>query len=205
MAPRVLAYDAAMAGEDVELERSEATRILRSLSGGEDVDTERLLQIVYDMLRRLAEDFLGRERSDHTLQATALVHEAYLKLIRQDEVTWKNEAHFMAIAATAMRRILVDHARTKARDKRGGELRRVDMPADLVAGEDESIDLLSLNAALDELRENHDRQSRIVEMRFFAGLSNEAIALSLDVSERTVERDWRFARAWLTDFLRRQA
>lgn len=183
-------------------DRGEATQILIRISEDPRASSERLFDLVYDMLRRLAADFLARERGDHTLQPTALVHEAYMKLIRQEEMNWRNEAHFMAIAAQAMRRILVDHARTKKRSKRGGDWDRVELHPDLSPAEESGMDLVRLDAVLDQLREGYPRQARVVEMRFFAGLPNEAIARALDVSERTVERDWRFARAWLTDAMK---
>jgi len=158
----------------------------------------KLYPLVYDELRRLAQHVLADERPDHTLQATALVHEAYLKLVDQTRVQWQNRAHFFAIAAQAIRRILVDYARSRGRKKRGGEYERVDLREimDLPDGA-VSADIIALDSALSRLAERDPDKVRVVEMRFFGGLTNEEIAGMLDVSTRTVERHWQFARAWL--------
>jgi len=158
---------------------------------------ERLFELVYPQLRALAFHLLRGERPDHTLQPTALVHEAWLKLIDQSSVDWANRAHFLGIAAQAMRRILVDHARGKKRQKRGVGWERVDLEGAPPELSGEGVDLVELDEALDRLREQSERQVRVVELRFFAGLTHEEIARVLDVSERTVEREWRMARAWL--------
>lgn len=182
--------------------RTTVTALLESVSLGNAQENvpERLLPLVYEELRRLAGAYLGRERADHTLQATELVHEAYLKLADQSRVDWKGKTHFFAVAATAMRRILVDHARRRSREKRSGRWERVTLHDELAffpgAGL-EAEDLLVLDHALSALAEHDDRQSRIVEMRTFAGLTVEEVAATLGVSKRTVEGEWAHARAWL--------
>lgn len=164
---------------------------------GDDRAGHQLSPIVYDELRRIASHQLQRERIDHTLQPTALVHEAWAKLIRQERSTPKDQAHFRALASQAMRRILVDHARRKRSDKRDhGGVERVTL-AGVPEAQEEEMDVLGLNAALDRLAQLHGRQAKVVEMRFFGGLTVEETALALDVSERTVKGDWAIARAWL--------
>jgi len=165
---------------------------LQGIDGAPD-----LLPIVYEELRRLAASYLRRERPGHTLQPTALVHEAYLRLIEQRQVDWSNRAQFMGIAAVMMRRILVNHARDRVADKRGGGAPHV--PLTLV-GEDigtPEVNLLDLHDALDRLATYDRRKGQIVELKFFGGLTNDEIANTLKVSNATVERDWKFARAWL--------
>ena len=162
----------------------------------EEAETGALLEAVYDELRRLAGAYLARERSDHTLQPTALVHEAYAKLASQ-ETPWANRAHFMGIAAQAMRRILVDHARGKHRAKRGGGWQRVELDVALAEDPSQTLDLLALDEALSELAILSPREAQVVELRYFGGLDVVEVAEVLDVSSRTVKRAWRFARAWL--------
>ena len=164
--------------------------------------SDELLVRVYDELRRLATSYLRRERVDHTLQPTALVHEAYLRLAAQDGVSWRNREHFVSVAAQMMRRVLVDHARGHARDKRGGGLKLAIAEIDRVAPA-EGNDLLALDEALRRLACRYPQKSRVVELRFFGGLSIEETAGVLQVSDSTVERDWRFARAWLARELNR--
>lgn len=183
--------------------RSDITRILKKAGSGDDSALNRLLPLVYDELRALAESYLQRERPDHTLQATALVHEAYVRLVKQEEVEWQNRAHFFAVAARAIRRILVDHARTHQRVKRGGRHQRVQLDDDILVTEGRGLDLLSLDEAMERLAELHERQSRIVELRFFGGLSAKETSAVLGVSARTVDADWSMARAWLRRELRR--
>jgi RNA polymerase sigma factor (TIGR02999 family) len=179
----------------------EVTLLLQRISAAEQADPadgERLLELAYGALRRLAATFLAVERTDHTLQPTALVHEAWLRLVDQERVEWSGRAHFMAIAAQAMRRILVDHARGRAREKRGGAWRQVELDAGLLAPDDErGVDLLALDVALERLAASSERQARVVELRFFGGLSMEQVAEVLGTSLSTVEREWRFARVWL--------
>jgi RNA polymerase sigma factor (TIGR02999 family) len=161
------------------------------------------MPLVYDELRALAESYLRQERPNHTLQATALVHEAYLRLIDQRDVRWKNRAHFFAVAAQAIRRILVDHARGHRRAKRGGDRQRMRLDEDLALLQDRDLDLLTLDEALEKLACLHERQARIVELRFFGGLSLSDVAAFLGVSPRTVDGDWSMARAWLRRELRK--
>ena len=175
----------------------DVTEMLAAVSSGREGAVDELLPVVYDELREIAERSLRHERSDHTLQATALVHEAYLKLVRQQGLTWKNRAHFLAVAARAARQILIDHARGLKRRKRGGERGRDPLEHVSVAAPERGIDLVALDEALLRLTENSPRKGRVVEMRYFSGASTDEIAEVLGVTTRTVERDWRFARAWL--------
>lgn len=175
------------------------TRMLADVAAGDRDAAASLFAIVYDELRRLAASALRRERPDHTLQPTALVHEAYLRLADEPDARWENRAHFLAVAAQAMRRILVDHARGRNALKRGsGEslrpLEGIDVEA---AGADATIDLLVLDEALARLASLDARQARVVELRFFGGLTVEETAAVTGLSERTVKREWQMARAWL--------
>ena len=178
--------------------RGELTRILEAVAGGSDDAVDRLLPVVYRELRVLAEEYLRHERTGHTLGATALVHETYLKLVDQDNVKWQSRAHFLAIAAQAIRRILVDHARTKKREKRGRGWERVSLSVvlpEMAVGR--NMNLLALNEAMERLSEQEPLESRVVELRFFGGMSVKEVAEVLDISERTVRRRWSFAKAWL--------
>ena len=175
----------------------EVTQMLLDWSKGDQQALARLIPVVYGELRRLASRNLRRERADHTLQTTALIHEAYLKLIKQRNVRWQNRAHFFGIAAQLMRRILVDHARTRHRAKRGGAAMRVPLEEVVVAAEGLNINLVSLDEALTRLAAVDPRQDRIVELRFFGGLSVEETAEVLGVSAATVKNDWSVAKAWL--------
>lgn len=177
--------------------RTDITRMLNAVGAGSASAASDLLPMVYEELRALAESYLRQERPGHTLQATALVHEAYIKLVKQEEVTWRNRAHFFAVAAQAIRRILVDYARGKKRVKRGEGCARIPLDDDLRTVATDELDLLALDEALGRLATLHERQARIVELRFFGGLSEEAVADYLGVSPRTVNGDWRMARAWL--------
>ena len=182
----------------VEGKSSDLTQILVDSSGERPADVaKRLLPLVYDELRDLADRYLRSERRGHTLQPTALVHEAFLRLIDQDRVDWKGRTHFYAVGAEAMRRILIDHARGRGRGKRGGEWQRVvldeeDTPQDL-----QEIDLVALHDVLETLAALDKQQARIVELRFFGGLTVEEVAHVLGVSKRKVEGDWTHAKAWL--------
>ncbi|HET7374635.1 MAG TPA: ECF-type sigma factor [Gemmatimonadaceae bacterium] len=158
---------------------------------------ERLVPIVYDELRRLAHRHLEREPTGHTLTTTDLVHQAYLQLAGQTHTEWRNESHFMAVAAIAMRRILVDHARAHASAKRGGALRRVPIDSVDLATDERAELLVALDEALERLRLLDARQARVVECRFFAGMSEEQTADALEIAVRTVRRDWTKARSWL--------
>lgn len=182
--------------------KARVTEIVAGLgeTGAErEASAEELLPLVYEELRRLARARLAGEDRGHTLQPTALVHEAYLKLVDQSRVDWRGRTHFFAVAAMTMRRLLIDHARARGRAKRGGEWRRITLAHPLVAGRAD-LDLervLSLDAALEKLAALDSRQARIVEMRFFAGLTVAEVAEVLGVSKRTVEGDWMHARSWL--------
>lgn len=175
----------------------DATSLLTDITGGDGRAADELLPLVYAELRRLAEGYLQRERPDHTLQPTALVHEAYLKLIDQSRVSWQGPAHFKAVAAGAMQRVLIDHARGRKREKRGGGWRRLPLyDAFLLAGHD-PLDALALGEAIEKMRSLDERQARVVELRLYGGLTGEEVARLLGVSTRTVERDWRMGQAWL--------
>jgi RNA polymerase sigma-70 factor (ECF subfamily) len=175
----------------------EVTVLLSALTRGDEDAGARLIPVVYDELRRLAGSYMRRERPDHTLQATALVHEAYLKLIEQQSVNWQSRAHFFGIAAQLMRRILIDHARGHLRQKRGGEYQKVTLNEAFVFSPEQSAELIAVDAALDRLAKLDERQARIVELRFFGGLSVEEAAAVLSISPKTVKRDWSVAKAWL--------
>ena len=175
----------------------EVTQLLVSLSKGDQEAASKLIPLVYDELRRLARHYMRRERSDHTLQTTALVHEAYLRLVEQCETNWQNRAHFFAIAAQLMRRILLDHARACRTDKRGGEHERLPLEETLVFSPKKSAELIALDEALNRLSELSPRQSQIIELRFFGGLTVEETAEVLGIAPKTVKRDWSVARAWL--------
>lgn len=155
------------------------------------------MPLVYDELRYLASRYLKHERSDHTLQTTALVHEAYIRLIDQHQVTWQNRAHFFGVAAQMMRRILVDHARGQHADKRGGGAQKLSLDEAIGLAQEREVDLIALDEALTTLATLDPQQSLIVEMRFFGGLSVEEVAEALSISRSTVKRDWSMAKAWL--------
>jgi RNA polymerase sigma factor (TIGR02999 family) len=155
------------------------------------------MPLVYAELRRLAAVYLQRERAGHTLQPTALVHEAYMRLIDQSRIPWQNRAHFVGVAAQMLRRVLVDHARARQTVKRGAGGIALSLKEELAAGPERDLDLVALDEALGELERIDQQQSRIVELRFFAGVSIEETAESLGISPATVKRDWAVARAWL--------
>ncbi|HSK73507.1 MAG TPA: sigma-70 family RNA polymerase sigma factor [Pyrinomonadaceae bacterium] len=174
------------------------TQMLREWSGGNREVLEDLMPLVYDELHRQAARFLSRERRDHTLQTTALIHEAYMKLVDQREVNWESRTHFFAIAANMMRRILVDYARAKNREKRGGDLVKLPLEeAIFIADKEKSIDLIALDEALTRLEKIDGRQARIVELRYFGDLTLEETAEALGISRTTVADDWAMAKAWL--------
>ena len=173
------------------------TEVLQRISGGDPGAVDRLLPLVYDELRALARRELRRERSDHTLQPTALVHEAYLKLARLDRLEWRDRAHFFGAAAGTMRRVLVSHARRKRAEKRGGGAKAVPLENVVLAARERPEDVLALDEALARLADLDSRQAQVVECRFFAGMSVPETAEALGVSPATVKRDWTAARAWL--------
>ncbi len=184
----------------------EITRMLQEWSGGKQEALDALLPLVYAELHRQASRYLRRERAGHTLQTTALIHEAYLKLIDQREVNWQNRAHFFGIAAQAMRRILVDYARERHRAKRGGIGENLPLEeAALVVSEERRVDLVALDEALTRLAKFDERQARIVELRYFSGLSIEETAEVLGISPATVKSDWNVAKAWLRHEITRVA
>jgi RNA polymerase sigma factor (TIGR02999 family) len=178
-------------------ENEEVTLLLSALTRGDDGAASKLIPVVYDELRRLAGSYMRRERADHTLQATALVHEAYLKLIEQRSANWQSRAHFFGVAAQLMRRILIDHARGHSRQKRGGEHKKVSLDDAFVFSEQQADELLAVDDSLNRLAEIDPRQARVVELRFFGGLSVEEAAEVLAVSPKTIKRDWSVAKAWL--------
>lgn len=193
-----IVYDVPTLGDQMDRHHPDITTLLNrddSASGAE------LLEQVYDQLRRIAQVRMGEERRDHTLQATALVHEAYAKLLGDAELSWESRAHFFNAAAQAMRRILIDHARTKNAIKRGGEQRRVPISLVDLAQQQDPSEILALEEAMRTLEHEDERAAQIVSLRFFAGLSVERTALALGISERTVIREWTFARARLFELM----
>jgi RNA polymerase sigma factor (TIGR02999 family) len=176
----------------------EITQMLIELTDGNTEVVDAILPHIYDELKRLAGSYLRRERSDHTLQPTALVHEAYLKLIDQKNVKWQNRAHFFGIAAQVMRRILMDHARKHKAEKRGGEFEKLPIEEEiLIVSHDKSAELVALDDALKTLAEIDEQKAKIVELRYFGGLSIEETAEVMGVSVPTINRQWRMAKAWL--------
>lgn len=182
--------------------QADVTALLSQLTQGNNEASEKLIPLVYDELKRLARAYMRRERPDHTLQTTALVHEAYLRLVRQQAVNWQGRSHFFGIAAQLMRRILIDHARGHLREKRGGAKEVLPLNEALVFSPEHSEELVKLDEALARLSKLDARQSRIVELRFFGGLSVEETAEFLGISPKTVKRDWAVAKAWLHGELR---
>jgi RNA polymerase sigma factor (TIGR02999 family) len=175
----------------------DVTQMLISCGQDNRAALDELLPLVYDELRVIARSYLRRERSDHTLQPTGLVHEAYLRLIDQQRVDWRNRAQFFGLAASMMRRILVNHAESKRAQKRGGEMERVSLDEVALGFDENVVDLLALNEALLRLEKIDKLKSEIVELKFFAGLTIDEIAEVTKISTATVEREWAFARGWL--------
>jgi RNA polymerase sigma factor (TIGR02999 family) len=173
------------------------TGLLQQWRDGDEAALERLLPLVHDTLHRLAHRYVNRERKDHTLQTTALVNEAFLRLVGQQDADFRDRSHFFAVSAQVMRHILVDYARQRASGKRGGEFRHVTLDGEVPAADERSAELVALDDALAELEKVNPRGSRVVELRYFGGMNNREAAVVLQVSETTVERDWRLARAWL--------
>ena len=181
-----------------EAVRPNITEMLREWSGGKTEVMDDLLPLIYDELRRRAAAYLRRERPNHTLQPTALVHEAYLKLIDQRQDNWASRDHFFAIAAQAMRRILVDHARGRHRQKRGGSNEDLPLEDALLAAADEAnVDLIALDEAMKKLAKLDPQQERVVELRYFGGMSLDEAADAMSISRATAARDWQVAKAWL--------
>jgi RNA polymerase sigma factor (TIGR02999 family) len=175
----------------------EVTEILNDWKSGDAGAAERLFPLVYDELKRQAKNYLNLERGDHTLQPTALVHEAYLRLADQTQIAVEDRTHFFAIAARVMRQILVDHARRHNSEKRGGSAQRFCIEDLNILPEQSAADLLDLDEAMLKLEKLDERKCRVVDMRFFGGLNEAEIATVLDVNEKTVRRDWQFAKLWL--------
>jgi RNA polymerase sigma factor (TIGR02999 family) len=173
------------------------SQLLVAWSDGDEAALEQLMPLVYDELHRLARRYMRRESPGHTLQTSALVIEAYLRLIDQKQVRWQNRSHFFGIASQLMRRILVDHARSRGRQKRGGEAQRLSLDATQIMSRERLVDLVAIDEALTELAKFDSQKCRIVEMKFFGGLSTDEVAECLHVSSRTIEREWRKAKAWL--------
>jgi len=176
---------------------AQVTTLLRRITAGDSSAASEVVPLIYDELRRLAMHFMARERTDHTLQPTALVHEAYLRLVDQREADWQNRAHFFGAAAQVMRRILIDWARARLTEKRGGNAPRSSLDESLTFSVDRPETLVRLDEALQRLAKLSERQSRVVELRFFAGLNVDEAAEVLGTSPKTVKRDWSVARAWL--------
>jgi len=176
---------------------AEVTQLLSAIEEGDPQAAEELLPLVYEELRRLASAKMARENPGQTLQATALVHEAWMLLVGREEGHWKNRAHFFAAAAESMRRILIDRARRKARHRHGGKLRRVDLEHVTVAVEDGDETVLAVHEALEQLARKDELKARIVKLRYFVGMGHAEIADALGISEVTVRRHWTFARLWL--------
>ena len=175
----------------------EITQLLAEWSDGNQTALNKLYPLVYDELHRMANRYMKRERQDHTLQTTALIHEAYVRLVDQKNVHWANRAHFFAISAQIMRRILIDHARGHAYAKRGGGAQKVSLDETAIVASGPASNMLLLDEALNRLAEMDPRRGQVVELRYFGGLNNEEIADVLKISENTVTRDWNMARAWL--------
>ena len=180
----------------------QVSKLLLAWSEGEEGAYEQLIPLVYEELHRLASRYMRKERSGHTLQTSALVNEAYLRLVGAKEVRWQNRAHFFAVSARMMRRILVDFARARQELKRGGNAQQVSLDEALLISPESNTDVLALDEALTRLFTLHQRQAEVVEMRYFGGLTEEEIAEVLKVSLRTVQQDWRLARLWLYRELR---
>jgi RNA polymerase sigma factor (TIGR02999 family) len=176
---------------------ADITQILQDWNAGDKTAPSRLMPLVYDEFRRLGANYLRNERPDHTLQATALVHEAYIKLVDQRWAQWQNRIQFASVAARAMRQILIEHARAYRADKRGGKLEKICLEETRELGYTRDPDLIELDEALRNFASLYPRESEVVELKFFGGLDNPAIAHTLNVSTKTVVRDWTFAKTWL--------
>lgn len=187
----------------METSVNEITGQLIAWSKGDTAALERLIPAVYEELRRMADNYLRGEQPGHSLQATALVHEAYLRLIDQTKVEWHNRAHFFGVAAQMMRRILIDHAKAKHRAKRGGVTPKISLDETVHFTDERASELVALDEALKTLAEIDERKSRIVELRYFGGLTVDETATVLGISDKTVMRDWKLAKAWLYDEIQR--
>lgn len=186
---------------DLPSSPSTEAQLLLAWRAGDRHALDQMLPLVYEELHRLASSYLSRERPDHTLQPTALVHEAYLRLINQREVDWRNRAQFLGVAASLMRRILVNHARDRAAAKRAGDRERVSLSLVEVPSGGPDVDVIALEDALERLAALDERKAKVVELRFYGGLTSDEVAEVLGISRATVEREWSFSRAWLFDAL----
>jgi RNA polymerase sigma factor (TIGR02999 family) len=187
-----------------EGETESITQLLIELTDGKRTAADALLPLIYDELRSLAANYLRRERPNHTLQPTALVHEAYLRLVDQTHVNWQNRAHFFGVAAQMMRRILIDHARAHGAGKRGQDFQKISLDDNIDKAAERSAELIALDDALNALAVVDEQKSRIVEMRYFGGLTFEETAEVLGISAVTVKRHWRMAKAWLYGQMQKQ-
>ncbi len=176
---------------------SQVTRLLEAWRNGDQQAAGELMPLVYDELKRIAQRYMSRERAGHTLQATALVNEAYLRVVKQQEGGWKDRLHFLAVASQMMRRLLVDHARLRGKVKRGAGWDRITLAGLEVAAPEQAVDVLELHDALDRLAEIDPRKAQLVELRYFGGLTVEEIAKALEIAPITVKREWAKAKAWL--------
>ena len=192
-----LALASIILAEPMSINSGDITLLLRSVASGRREHVDQLMAAIYDDMRRLAQTHLAAERANHTLQPTALVHEAYLKLVNQHSANWSDRLHFFSVASQIIRRILIDHARERKALKRGGSQRPISISMTDVALPSRDLDLVALDEALEELAAIDPRQARIVELRFFGGCTVDEIAQLLDVGRRTVDRDWMAARTWL--------
>jgi RNA polymerase sigma factor (TIGR02999 family) len=177
------------------------TQLLLNWHNGDKAAFDQLMAIVYEELRRLARRFMGRERRDHTLQTSALINEAYLRLVDQEFANWQNRAHFFAVAAQVMRNILIDHARSYQYEKRGGGAQKVSLDDEIILTDERAAELVALDDALTSLAAIDQRKSRIIELRFFGGLNIDETAEVMALSPTTVQREWRAAKAWLQRFM----
>ena len=180
----------------MEIEKGQVTQLLKAMAKGDSEAADKLLPLVYGELHRLASSYMRNERPDHTLQATALINEAYLRLARE-ETDWNSREHFIGVAANVMRRVLVDYARAHKAEHRGGGMKRIEMRDDLAISVEKLDEVAALDEALSNLESQNPRQGKVVELRYFGGLSVEQIASLLGLSPRSVKRDWSLARIWL--------
>lgn len=180
-----------------QIKTPEITQILQDWNNGEPDAKDRLIPFVYEELKRQARMIMAKERSNHTLQPTALINEAFLRLIKQSGVNWKNRSHFFGVASHLMRQILVDHARRRASDKRGNNPIHFSLDDVNVSAEEQSYSIIALDEVLEKFAELNDQQAQIVEMKFFGGLTNKEVAEALEISERTVVNKWKIAKIWL--------
>jgi RNA polymerase sigma factor (TIGR02999 family) len=182
------------------LSRNELTDILiasKAVKDTKHIDADKIFETIYDELRRLASSLMSRQRPDHTLQPTALVHEAYARLIDQKRIDWKDRAHFFRMAAKAMRHVLIDHARQRAAVKRGGDWQKITLDEQLAPGLDLDLEIIEIDEALTRLEEVNERMARVVEFRVFSGMTAKEVGHVLSISRRTVQEDWHVAKMWL--------